>query len=88
MTFGRYLVSSALICRVVSNFHLVAEVCTQLENTQKRFADKADAYKDGRFFFYNPLFLHTLYFFFFFTRAKFLENKIYTKKRQFFALNL
>ena len=24
----------------------------------------------------------------FFTRAKFLENKIYTEKRQFFALNL
>ena len=24
----------------------------------------------------------------FFTRAKFLDNKIYTKKRQFFALNL
>ena len=24
----------------------------------------------------------------FFTLAKFLENKIYTKKRQFFALNL
>ena len=23
----------------------------------------------------------------FFTRAKFLENKIYTEKRQFFALN-
>ena len=25
---------------------------------------------------------------FLFTRAKFLENKIYTEKRQFFALNL
>ena len=24
----------------------------------------------------------------FFTQAKFLENKIYTEKRQFFALNL
>ena len=24
----------------------------------------------------------------FFTRAKFLENKIYTEKRQFFGLNL
>ena len=24
----------------------------------------------------------------FFTRAKFLENKIYTEKRQFFVLNL
>ena len=24
----------------------------------------------------------------FFTRSKFLENKIYTEKRQFFALNL
>ena len=43
MTFGRYLVSSALICRVVSNFHLVAEVGTQLENTQKRSVEKADA---------------------------------------------
>ena len=29
-----------------------------------------------------------LIFVIFFTRAKFLENKIYTKKRQFFALNL
>ena len=32
---------------------------------------------------------HTyLIFVIFFTRAKFLENKIYTEKRQFFALNL
>ena len=29
-----------------------------------------------------------LIFVIFFTRAKFLENKIYTEKRQFFALNL
>ena len=29
-----------------------------------------------------------LMFVIFFTRAKFLENKIYTEKRQFFALNL
>ena len=29
-----------------------------------------------------------LIFVMFFTRAKFLENKIYTEKRQFFALNL
>ena len=29
-----------------------------------------------------------LIFVIFFTLAKFLENKIYTKKRQFFALNL
>ena len=29
-----------------------------------------------------------LIFVIFFTRAKVLENKIYTKKRQFFALNL
>ena len=29
-----------------------------------------------------------LIFFIFFTRAKFLDNKIYTEKRQFFALNL
>ena len=33
--------------------------------------------------------VHTyLIFVIFFTRAKFLENKIYTEKRQFFALNL
>ena len=34
--------------------------------------------------------LYTTYLIFviFFTRAKFLENKIYTEKRQFFALNL
>ena len=31
---------------------------------------------------------HTSNLSFFFTRAKFLENKIYTEKRQFFALNL
>ena len=31
---------------------------------------------------------HTWYLSFFFTQAKFLENKIYTEKRQFFALNL
>ena len=31
---------------------------------------------------------HTWYLSFFFTRAKFLENKIFTEKRQFFALNL
>ena len=31
---------------------------------------------------------HTWYLSFFFTRAKFLENKIYTEKREFFALNL
>ena len=36
-----------------------------------------------------PEFTQTyLIFVIFFTRAKFLENKIYTKKRQFFALNL
>ena len=29
-----------------------------------------------------------LIFVIFFTQAKFLENKIYTEKRQFFALNL
>ena len=29
-----------------------------------------------------------LIFVIFFTRAKFLENKIYTEKRQFFALNM
>ena len=29
-----------------------------------------------------------LIFVIFFTRAKFLENKIYTEKRQFFAFNL
>ena len=29
-----------------------------------------------------------LIFVIFFTRAKFLENRIYTEKRQFFALNL
>ena len=32
--------------------------------------------------------LSYLIFVIFFTRAKFLENKIYTEKRQFFALNL
>ena len=38
---------------------------------------------------YESIYLkHTLYLSFFFTRAKFLENKIYTEKRQFFALNL
>ena len=31
---------------------------------------------------------HTWYLSFFFTRAKFLENKIYIEKHQFFALNL
>ena len=41
---------------MVSNFHLVAEVSTKLENTQKMCVDKAESYKDGRFFFYNPLF--------------------------------
>ena len=32
--------------------------------------------------------LSYLIFVIFFTRAKFLENRIYTEKRQFFALNL
>ena len=31
---------------------------------------------------------HTLYLSFFFTQEKFLENKMYTEKRKFFALNL
>ena len=35
--------------------------------------------------YYPPAYL---IFVIFFTRAKFLENKIYTEKRQFFALNL
>ena len=42
-------------------------------------------------FYYNMQFsrvLAYLIFVIFFTRAKFLENKIYTEKRQFFALNL
>ena len=34
------------------------------------------------------MFLAYLIFVIFFTLAKFLENKIYTEKRQFFALNL
>merc|ERR1711928_214118 len=40
---------------------------------------------------YSGILWHTLaipYICHFFTRAKFLENKIYTKKRQFFTLNL
>ena len=34
------------------------------------------------------VFMSYLTFVIFFTLAKFLENKIYTEKRQFFALNL
>ena len=37
---------------------------------------------------WSPWLSSYLIFVIFFTRAKFLENKIYTKKRQFFALNL
>ena len=36
----------------------------------------------------RPIVQSYLIFVIFFTRAKFLENKIYTEKRQFFALNL
>ena len=36
----------------------------------------------------SPCWLTYLIFVIFFTLAKFLENKIYTEKRQFFALNL
>ena len=36
----------------------------------------------------NPTPYHTSYLSIFFTQAKFLENKIYTEKHQFFALNL
>ena len=36
----------------------------------------------------SPLPLPIPYICHFFTRAKFLENKIYTEKQQFFALNL
>ena len=38
--------------------------------------------------FANPTAYPYLIFVIFFTLAKFLENKIYTEKRQFFALNL
>ena len=41
---------------------------------------------DGRV--YSFMIKTYLIFVIFFTLAKFLENKIYTEKRQFFALNL
>ena len=43
---------------------------------------------DDDYYYYDDYSQAYLIFVIFFTLAKFLENKIYTEKRQFFALNL
>ena len=48
-----------------------------------------DDYDVGAVMYYiDEMMITYLIFVIFFTRAKFLENKIYTEKCQFFALNL
>ena len=81
---GGYSVGSRLLHVLQQKAHQgLADHCPQNRSLRRFFIG------DVRNIFMFPIWpLSYLIFVIFFTRAKFLENKIFTEKRQFFALNL